>query len=142
MILMKLKYAMPNTFLNVVLITEHCKFLEYIDFHCTRNEIKILYRLSNQLIRIIKGPNIFRFLSDEQNCQYILSNVTGMNNESNTDFFDSITRFGMGTGIIGFVVFAMSYIFVTCLNHAAENQVTFNVIKYLTLALFVKICYN
>ena len=68
-------------------------------------------------------PKIFRFLSDEQNCQYILSNVTGMNNESETDFFDSITRFGMGTGIIGFVVFAMSYIFVTCLNHAAENQV-------------------
>ena len=57
-----------------------------------------------------------------------------MNNESDTDFFDSITRFGMGTGIIGFVVFAMSYIFVTCLNHAAENQVTYNVIKYLTLA--------
>ena len=46
-----------------------------------------------------------------------------MNEESDTDFFDSITRFGMGTGIIGFVVFAMSYIFVTCLNHAAENQV-------------------
>ena len=56
-----------------------------------------------------------------------------MNNESDTDFFDSITRFGMGTGIIGFVVFAMSYIFVTCLNHAAENQVTYNLIKYLIL---------
>ena len=124
---------MPNTFLNVVLITEHCKFLKYIDFHCTTNEI-ILYRLSNQLIEIKNSPNIFRFLSDEQNCQYILSNVTGMNNESSTDFFDSITRFGMGTGIIGFVVFAMSYIFVTCLNHAAENQVTYNVIKYLTVA--------
>ena len=78
-----------------------------------------------------KSSKYFRFLSDELNCHYILSNVTGMNNESDTDFFDSITRFGMGTGIIGFVVFAMSYIFVTCLNHAAENQVTYNLIKYL-----------
>ena len=46
-----------------------------------------------------------------------------MNEESENDFFDSITRFGMGTAIIGFTVFVMSYIFVTCLNHAAENQV-------------------
>ena len=46
-----------------------------------------------------------------------------MNEESDIDFFDQITRFGMGTAIIGFTVFVMSYIFVTCLNHAAENQV-------------------
>ena len=65
-----------------------------------------------------------------------------MNNESDTDFFDSITRFGMGTGIIGFVVFAMSYIFVTCLNHAAENQVTYNLIKYLILTFLVNTYYN
>ena len=54
----------------------------------------------------------------------MLSNITGqINVEASSSFFDSITRFGMGTAIIGFIVFVMSYIFVTCLNHAAENQV-------------------
>ena len=67
---------------------------------------------------------IFRFVSDEPSCQYVLSNITGqINVEASSSFFDSITRFGMGTAIIGFIVFVMSYIFVTCLNHAAENQV-------------------
>ena len=66
----------------------------------------------------------FRFVSDEPSCQYVLSNITGqINVEASSSFFDSITRFGMGTAIIGFIVFVMSYIFVTCLNHAAENQV-------------------
>ena len=53
-----------------------------------------------------------------------------MSEESEVDFFDQITRFGMGTAIIGFTVFVMSYIFVTCLNHAAENQVNKRVFGY------------
>ena len=68
-----------------------------------------------------------------------------MNNESETDFFDSITRFGMGTGIIGFVVFAMSYIFVTCLNHAAENQVrnmSLSTLSWFSHSRYVRSCYD
>ena len=36
---------------------------------------------------------------------------------------DEISRFGAGVSIIGAINFLMGYIFVTCLNHAAEGQV-------------------
>ncbi|XP_059085284.1 ATP-dependent translocase ABCB1-like isoform X2 [Tigriopus californicus] len=41
----------------------------------------------------------------------------------NMNFLDQITKFAQGTALIGLVNFVMSYIFVTCLNHAAECQV-------------------
>eukprot|EP00095_Tigriopus_kingsejongensis_P002534 snap_masked-scaffold344_size201325-processed-gene-0.9 protein:Tk02534 transcript:snap_masked-scaffold344_size201325-processed-gene-0.9-mRNA-1 annotation:"P-glycoprotein" len=41
----------------------------------------------------------------------------------NNNFFEQITRFAKGTALIGLVNFVMSYVFVTCLNHAAECQV-------------------
>ena len=51
------------------------------------------------------------------------SNDTRQYTNDNFNFLDEITRFGMGTAIIGFINFIMSYVFVTCLNHAAEAQV-------------------
>ena len=39
------------------------------------------------------------------------------------NFLDEIWVFGVGTAIIGSINFIMSYVFVTCLNHAAESQV-------------------
>lgn len=41
----------------------------------------------------------------------------------NMNFLEQITTFAQGTALIGLVNFIMSYIFVTCLNHAAECQV-------------------
>ena len=64
-----------------------------------------------------------RFIDEEPGCQYVLSSITGKMEDSESNFLDSIAYFSMGTAIIGFTVFVMSYIFVTCLNHAAENQV-------------------
>ena len=38
-------------------------------------------------------------------------------------FFAEISRFGTGAAIIGLVNLISSYLFVTCLNYAAESQV-------------------
>lgn len=38
-------------------------------------------------------------------------------------FYEEITKFGTGAAIIGVVNLICSYLFVTCLNHAAESQV-------------------
>ncbi|CAL4059023.1 unnamed protein product, partial [Meganyctiphanes norvegica] len=39
------------------------------------------------------------------------------------DFFQEVTKFGIGTAIIGVIQFLMGYIFVSTLNYAAEGQV-------------------
>ncbi|KAF2354674.1 ABC transporter type 1 transmembrane domain [Trinorchestia longiramus] len=39
------------------------------------------------------------------------------------NFFSEVIRFGAGTGLIGLVQLITGYIFVTCLNYAAEGQV-------------------
>lgn len=42
--------------------------------------------------------------------------------QENPNFFAQITKFGTGTSAIGLINLVMAYIFVTCLNHAAECQ--------------------
>ena len=62
------------------------------------------------------------FIEDNVNCQYVISNITGTDYDS-VSFEDRIIEFGLGTAVIGLIVFIMSYIFVTSLNRAAECQV-------------------
>ena len=55
----------------------------------------------------------------QQGCQFDAFNITvdrGL-------FYSEIVHFGRGAAIIGLVNLVASYLFVTCLNHAAESQV-------------------
>ena len=52
-------------------------------------------------------------------CQFDAQNL-----ETDRDsFYTEISKFGTGAAIIGLVNLVSSYLFVTCLNHAAESQV-------------------
>ena len=46
-----------------------------------------------------------------------------MSNSINFNINSNCVFAGTGTSCIGFINFVMGYIFVTCLNHAAECQV-------------------
>ena len=39
------------------------------------------------------------------------------------DYYTEIRKFGGGCALIGLVMWILSYLFVTCLNYAAESQV-------------------
>ena len=66
----------------------------------------------------------FRLALDNENCDINSNdlNLNYINANPEKSFFDQITDFGLGTSIIGLINFVMAYIFVTCLNHAAECQ--------------------
>ena len=61
-------------------------------------------------------------------CNYYLYNLCSiieeMENQFKDEFFDTVIVFGGGTGIIGAIQFVTGYIFVCCLNYAAEGQVS------------------
>ena len=52
-------------------------------------------------------------------CQFDADNFT----TDRETFYSEITKFGSGAAVIGVVNLVCSYLFVTCLNHAAESQV-------------------
>lgn len=45
---------------------------------------------------------------------------------------DAFTEFGVYTSIIGAILFALGFLFVTALNYTAENQVRFNRVLHYT----------
>ena len=55
----------------------------------------------------------------------ILSNCTEVveNLLPKKDYYTEITKFGGGCALIGLAMWILSYLFVTCLNYAAESQV-------------------
>ena len=66
----------------------------------------------------------FSIALESENCDITKDDLNEYINNSNPDrtFFEQITDFGLGTSIIGLINFVMAYIFITCLNHAAECQ--------------------
>ena len=67
---------------------------------------------------------LYRLLLNKTDCDLLVENVSHFaNTNPNESFFDQITKFGLGTVTIGAINLVMAYIFVTCLNHAAECQV-------------------
>ena len=68
--------------------------------------------------------SFFSLALESENCDITPDDLNEYINNSNPDrsFFEQITDFGLGTSIIGLINFVMAYIFITCLNHAAECQ--------------------